>query len=113
MRGHSVCFRDEDAQQVVTGTLQVALANYAFGGGSLADAQLATWIGAAATAILAESGNFPHHLTNGCCALAELVLKEGIADRPPAGKLRDRCREHKREYYAARLQPWSYRRITR
>ena len=109
-RGHARSLgvlSDEDAQQVVTGTLQVALANHAFDNGSLADAQRATWIGEAAAAILAESGNFPHHLTNGCCALAELVLEEGIADRPPVGKLRDRCREHKREYYAARLQPWS------
>ena len=109
-RGHARSLgvlSDEDAQQVVTGTLQVALANNAFEDGSPADAHRAKWIGEAAAAILAESGNFPHHLTNGCCALAELVLEEGIADRPPVGKLRARCREHKREYYAARLQPWS------
>ena len=109
-RGHARSLgvlSDEDAQQVVTGTLDVALANNAFEDGSPADTHRATWIGEATTAILAESGNFPHHLTNGCCALAELVLEEGLADRPPVGKLRDRCREHKREYYAARLQPWS------
>ena len=109
-RGHARSLgvlSNEDAQQVVTGTLDVALPNNAFEDGSPADTHGATWIGEAATAILAESGNFPHHLTNGCCALAELVLEEGLADRPPVGKLRDRCREHKREYYAARLQPWS------
>lgn len=98
---------DEDARQVVAGTLDVALTNHSFDDGSFADAQRTKWIGEAATAILAESGNFPHHLTNGCCALAELALDEGIADSPPVRKLREWCREHRREYYAARLQPWS------
>ena len=35
------------------------------------------------------------------------MLSEGIDDTPPANKLRDRCREHKREYYDARLTPWA------
>ena len=109
-RGHARsigALSNEDARAVVVGTLDVALANHTFGDGSSAETQSTKWIGEAATAILAESGNFPHHLTNGCCALAELVLDQGIAERPPVAKLRDRCREHRREYYAARLQPWS------
>ena len=39
--------------------------------------------------------------------MAELVLDEGVGDVPPVAKLRDLCQAHKREYYAARLQPWS------
>ena len=96
---------NEDAEQVVTGTLNSAFADYAFDDGG--EDQRTKWIGEATAAILAESGNFPHHLTNGCCALAELVLDEGVAAAPPVSKLRDLCREHKREYYAARLRPWS------
>ena len=98
---------NEDAQRVVAGTLEVALASHTFAAGSPDEAKRTKWTGEAAAAILAESGNFPQHLTNGCRALAELVLAEGIAASPPVAKLRHRCREHKREYYAARLQPWS------
>ena len=115
-RGHArsigVLSKD-DAQQVVAGTLDVAFADYAFDNpddgddGSFDKARRTEWLGKATAAILAESGNFPHHLTNGCCALAELVLDEGVADTPPVKKLRAQCKEHKREYYAARLQPWS------
>ena len=109
-RGHARrigALSNKDARRVVTGTLHVALANHAFDDGSLDEARRKKWLGEAAKAILAESGNFPHHLTNGCCALAELALDEGVADVPPVAKLRDLCQEHKREYYAARLQPWS------
>ena len=109
-RGHARSIgtlSNEDARRVVTGTLDVALADHIFNDSSLDESQRTKWIGEVANTILAESGNFPHHLTNGCCALAELVLDEGIADRPPVGKLRDLCQEYKREYYAARLQPWS------
>ena len=92
----------EEAKQVVAGTVETAFADVPFD-----TAWRSKWIGAAVDAILAESGDFPHHLTNGCAALAELVLREGIGDAPPANQLRDRCREHKREYYDARLHAWA------
>ena len=69
--------------------------------------QRSSWIDAAADTILAEGGGFPHHLTNGCCALAELALTEGIGNVPPTDKLSAKCRRHKREYYDARLHPWA------
>ena len=94
---------DEDAQQTVTGALEVALADFPFAD----EARRSRWIGAAAATIVAEGANFPHHLVNGCRALAQIVLDEGIGDVPPTQKLRDRCREHKREYYDARLRPWA------
>ena len=93
---------NEEARQVVAGTVEAAFADVVFD-----EVQRSRWLGEAIATILAESGDFPHHLTNGCCALAELVLSEGIGDAPPANKLRDRCREHKREYYDARLTPWA------
>lgn len=92
---------DEDAERTVTGTLEVALADFAFG-----EVQRTQWIGTAADAILSESSNFPHHLANGCRALAEVVLNEGVHDVPPVEKLRSLCRDYRREYYVARLQPW-------
>ena len=92
---------DGDAKRVVTGTLNVAFSNFAFG-----DVRRERWIDAAAATILAESANFPHHLTNGCQALAEIVLDEGVGDEPPAERLRDKCRDYKREYYDTRLHPW-------
>ena len=112
-RGHAPTIgvlSNEDAQQVVAGTLDVTFADCVFGSDdrSLDEVHRTKWIGEAAAAILAESGNFPHHLTSGCCALAEIALSEGIATTPPVQKLRDQCKEHKREYYAARLQPWSH-----
>ena len=93
----------EEAKQVVAGTVETAFADVPFDD----EARGSKWIGAAVDAILAESGDFPHHLTNGCAALAELVLREGIGDAPPANQLRDRCRKHKREYYDARLHLWA------
>ena len=96
----------EDARHAVTGTLELALADHAFDHGALDEAHRAKWIGTAADAILAESANFPHHLANGCHALAEIVLNEGIGAEPPVKALRDLCRDHKREYYDARLRPW-------
>lgn len=92
----------EEARQVVSGTLETAFADVDFD-----EAQRSRWIDVAAGAILAESGDFPHHLTNGCCALAELALDEGIGDTPPTSRLREKCREQKREYYDARLHPWA------
>ena len=88
----------------MTGTLDAAFANFAF----REDARREQWVGAAAETILAESANFPHHLANGCRALAEIVLNEGISDEPPVERLQDRCRDHRREYYDARLKPWAH-----
>ena len=96
---------DSDAERTVTGTLETAFADFAFHGPS-GDAQRERWIGTATATILAESGNFPHHLANGCRALAAIVLDEGIG-APPVERLRERCRDHKREYYDARLRPWA------
>ena len=98
---------DADAERTVAGTLDAALANFTFQGPS-ADARREQWIGTATATILAESGNFPHHLANGCRALAEIVLDEGIGETPPAESLRDRCRDHRREYYDARLRRWAH-----
>ena len=47
-------------------------------------------------------------MANGCRALAGIVLDEGIGDTPPVKRLRDRCRDHRREYYDARLRPWAH-----
>ena len=97
---------DDDAAWTVAGTLGAALADFAFYGPS-GDARREQWIGVATATILAESGNFPHHLANGCRALAKVVLDEGIGDTPPVDLLRERCRDHRREYYEARLRPWA------
>lgn len=95
---------DEDAQRTVTGTLSAALADVAFRD----DAGREQWIGAVVATILTDSANFPHHLANGCRALAEIVLDEGIGESPPIERLRDRCQDHRREYYDARLRPWAH-----
>ena len=98
---------NEDAERTVTGTLEIALADVAFENGTLSEVRRSRWMGAISAAILAECANFPHHLANGCRALAHIVLDEGIDDAPPVEKLRESCREHKREYYDARLHPWA------
>ena len=98
---------DKDAKRTVTGALEAALAEFAFDEGPAEEDRRKRWIGAAAATILAESANFPHHLVNGCRALAQILLEEGIGDEPPAEKLRDQCREHKRQYYDARLYRWA------
>ena len=95
---------DEDAQRTVTGTLDAAFADFAFRD----DARREQWTGAVVTTILADSANFPHHLANGCRALAEIVLDEGIGETPPVESLRDRCEDYRREYYDARLRPWAH-----
>ena len=92
--------RDE-ARQTVTRTLEEALAHFSFD-----DRRKKRWIGEAADTILAESANFPHHLTNGCRALAKIVLEEGIDAEPPIARLQELCAAHKREYYDARLHAW-------
>lgn len=97
----------EEARRTVTGTLETAFVDYAFDGGPFDEVQRPRWIERAAAVILDESGNFPQHLTNGCRALAEIVLDKGIGDSPPMEQLRAQCRERRREYYNARLRPWS------
>ena len=92
---------DDESQQAVMGALETAFAHVAFD-----EQQRLAWLGAAADVILAESGNFPQHLANGCRSLARIVLHEGIGPEPPARQLSDECRKRKREYYDARLQPW-------
>ena len=98
---------NENARQCVMGTLEVALADYTFDEGALGENPRSRWISEASDAILDESANFPQHLTNGCSALAEIALRQGIGDSPPAAELRERCREHKKDYYDARLRPWA------
>lgn len=97
----------DEAKQTVMGTLERAFADCTFDGGQCDESQRSRWIESAAAVILTESGNFPQHLTNGCRALAKIVLDQGIGDNPPIDQLRDQCRECKREYYDARLHPWS------
>ena len=93
---------DAEASRVVVGTLNFALSGYAFD----TDVRRERWIDEAAGAILDESANFPVHLTNGCCGLAEIVLQEGVSAKPPAEALRRKCRAYRDEYYNARLTPW-------
>ena len=92
----------EDAKRTVAGTLEIALADFAF-----AEGKRSHWIGGASAAILAECANFPHHLANGCRALAQIVVEEGIGHEPPVEKLRDLCRARQREYYEERLHAWA------
>ena len=101
----------EDAKRTVTGTLEIALTDFTFGDSPVDAARRSRWIGAAAAVILAECANFPQHLANGCRAFAQTVLDEGIGGAPPTEKLRGLCREHKREYYDARLRPWARHRM--
>ena len=119
---------DEDARKVVAGTLDVVFAQHPFAEHEREQAPAAgereglaprmnweregrtprmKWIGAATDAIVAESGGFPHHLTNGCRALAQAVLQEGIGANPPLDAMRAKALGYRREYYGARLRPWA------
>ena len=93
----------DEATRTVTGTLEAVFAE----GGPFTVLRHSRWIEGAVAAILAESGDFPQHLTNGCRALAKIVLDEGLGGSPPIALLRTQCRERRREYYDARLRPWS------
>ena len=107
--GHTRCIgalSDEHACEAVVGTLNMAFTHHKFADGAFDEEARKKWIGAAATAILEDSGNFPHHLTNGCRALAQAVLREGIGASPPADRIRATSRGYRREYYEARLRPW-------
>ena len=97
---------DEHAREAVVGTLDRAFAYHKFAIGPDDEQKRRKWIGAAATAIVEDSGSFPHHLTNGCRALAQAVLQDGIGARPPVDMVRERSRAYRREYYEARLRPW-------
>ena len=93
---------NEEARQAVVGTLEDVLAGHTFKG-----RERSKWISDAANVILEDSGNFPHHLTNGCSALAQAVLLDGIDAAPPVNGVRERARGYRQEYYEARLRPWS------
>ena len=96
----------EDAKRAVVGTLEAALSGFVFDDETVDETQRTHWIGASVDAILRESGNFPHHLANGCRSLARIVLDEGIGIEPPVRRLQEECRKRKRDYYDARLHPW-------
>ena len=97
---------EDEAKHTVTKTLQTVLAGHPFDSESFDEHQRNKWIDVAASAILAESGNFPHHLANGCRAFAQIALADGISAEPPVEKLQSKCRGYRHEYYAARLRPW-------
>ena len=65
------------------------------------------WRNAAKAVILEESANFPHHLVGGVRAVCRIVLAGELRHpgRRELSMLRERCRNSKREYYAARLAP--------
>ena len=89
----------KDAKRAVRGTIEVALSGHTF-------EHREQWINTATNAILSQSANFPHHLTNGCISLAQILLKKGIEDEPPLNDLTMECRRCRREYYEARLHAW-------
>ena len=95
------------AKDVVYGTIERGINSYKFHGGPLDEQQRKEWIDNATATVLSESADFPHHLTNGCCALAEALLRDGIADDPPTDAVAAKCRRHKRDYYEARLRRWA------
>ena len=95
------------AQEVVYGTIERGINSYQFDNDPF-DVQLRKdWIDKATATVLSESADFPHHLTNGCCALAAALLRDGIADEPPTAAVVAECRRHKRDYYEARLRKWA------
>ncbi len=65
------------------------------------------WRNAAKAVILEESANFPHHLVGGVRAVCRIVLAGELRHpgRRELSMLRERCRNSKREYCAARLAP--------
>ena len=95
------------AKKVVYGTIERGISSYEFDDGPFDEQRRKEWIDKATAIVLAESADFAHHLTNGCCALAEALLRDGIADEPPTDAVAAECRRHKGEYYAARLRKWS------
>ena len=97
---------NDEAKETVRKTLEIALADFTFDHGSSDERERSRWIGTATNAIVKDSGNFPHHLANGCKELGRILLAEGISREPPVGRLREMCGKRRREYYDARLAPW-------
>lgn len=109
---------NEDARRAVRGTIEVALSGHGFDqdsfdecrggrvGGRVRGRVREEWIDAATNGILSQSANFPHHLTNGCISLAQILLRKGIGGEPPLNELTLECRRCKREYYETRLHSW-------
>ena len=97
---------NDEAKETVRKTLELALADFTFDHGSFDERERSLWIETATNAILKDSGNFPHHLANGCKELGRILLAEGISREPPVGRLREMCSKRRREYYDARLAPW-------
>ena len=66
-----------------------------------------SWRNAARAVILEESVDFPHHLVNGIRAVCRMVLagELGYPGEEQLASLRQQCRESKKTYYAARLEP--------
>ena len=95
------------AKEVVYGTIEHGIGSCEFGDGAFAGQRRKAWIDKATAIVLSESADFPHHLTNGCCALAEALLRDGLTDEPPTRAVIAACRRHKRDYYEARLRKWS------
>ena len=95
------------AKKVVYGTIERGVDSHKFDDGPLDDQRRKDWIDKATATVLSESADFPHHLTNGCCALAETLLRKGVGDEPPTDEVAAECRRHKRDYYEARLRKWA------
>ena len=98
---------DEDARRVVRGTFEETLKAHTFDVGPFDEHARARWMEDAVSAIVKDSANFPHHLTNGCKALAEAVLEHGLDDRPPLNAALEKSAAYKREYYEGRFRPWA------
>lgn len=66
-----------------------------------------SWRNSARAVILEESVDFPHHLVNGIRAVCRMVLAHdlGHPGDEQLASLRQHCRESKKAYYAARLEP--------
>ena len=98
---------DKDAaKDVVKGTVAHMVSDHRFA--DAFDEQVRReWIGKASAPILSEGADFPHHLANGCRALAAILLRDGIGDEPPVTDIASESGRHKRSYYEARLRKWS------
>ena len=95
------------AKEVAYGTIERGINNYKFDDDPFDEQHRKEWLDKATATVLSECADFPHHLTNGCCALAETLLRDGVADEPPTDEVVAECRRHKRDYYEARLRRWS------
>ena len=65
-----------------------------------------SWRNSARAMILEESVDFPHHLVNGIRAVCRIALAGvGHLGEEQLASLRQQCRESKKAYYNARLEP--------